>query len=42
MPAKNTKLEHVPDDALKEIVLIQNRIKQLGVRESANRFHRVR
>ena len=35
MPAKNTKLEHVPDDALKEIVLIQNRIKQLGVREKA-------
>ena len=35
MSAKNTKLQHVPDDALKEIVMIQNRIKQLGVREKA-------
>ena len=30
-----TKLTHVPDDALKEIVMIQNRIKQLSVKEKA-------
>jgi len=29
MSAPNTKLDHVPDDALKEIVAIQDRIKKL-------------
>ncbi len=29
MSAQNTKLDHVPDDALKEIVAIQDRIKKL-------------
>ena len=35
MSAENTKLKHVPDDALKEIVMIQNRIEQLGVKEKS-------
>ena len=35
MSDQNTDLKHVSDDALKEIVMIQNRIKQLSVKEKA-------
>ena len=34
---KDTDLKHVSDDALKEIVMIQNRIKQLSVKEKAHK-----
>ena len=35
MSDQNTDLKHVSDDALKEMVMIQNRIKQLGVKEKS-------
>jgi len=43
MSAPNTKLDHVPDDALKEIVAIQDRIKKLKTRrQSSERLHPLR